>query len=239
METLVGQLDDLSEVSRVRSKLSELNQYVNDVLRGIEEDPEVYLSLRDSTKEELLELRRYFEASLDAAYQNPNVDTWELAERKKSFLWLLSVSLVESEEIDEDGYNKRWLRYLLSEKIPKQVSNMDVRLFLRTCDYRYLPRQYFSDRDIRVLLGSYKKRIEEQKLIVLKYFQNPKPVARKRGYTDGKGCQDFSTDPSLLYRETRKDELTRDYHDALQELQDTIEQAEEFLSTLGVPGRRF
>lgn len=237
MATRRPSLDDLREDSEVLSNLSTLESFVDWAIQDILENPSVEIELRSSTRDKLRDLRRNFKAALYAAYTNPNVDTWNFAETKKSFLWLIAISIVY-DSILRDKDQNCWLRFLFSEKVPKQVNFVDLRLFVRTCDFRYFPRQLLSDRAICSLIGSWHKQLEYA-IVKLKYFESAKAKSRKKGYTDGKGCKDFSTDPLMFSHEESKDFSANEIQVEIDLLRRKIHEAEEFLSTLGIPGRTY
>jgi len=177
------------------------------------------------TLEKLNSLSAKFSADLDAAYRSPRVDRIELAEKSLNFLWILSIALVETNERE----SSKWLRYLLSEKVPKQRAYLGLRLYLRTCNWKLVPEKLTSDRNVLSLLGIYRKRIENSILKIVT-FPQPKRTSRKRGYTDGDGNLNLTTDPNLGSKEFRKDFSSTEIQNEIQRLRDTITAAEEFLA---------
>lgn len=221
------EIEEILQSFQEGSAASEIEQMIRELVEDYIEKDVPSPDYREKTILKLKELSEKFAASLDAAYTNPLVVDWKLADEKTSFMWLIGLALV----ITSTEKDNRWLRYLYTEKIPKQLKNFNLRMFVRTCSYRYLPPQYFSDRSIMILLGSYKKQLEYQ-LIKLSYYQKPKQPQRKRGYTDGRGGLDLTTDSHLGDREFRRSIESEQIQEEIDSTREIMRKIEELLSKL-------
>jgi hypothetical protein len=143
---------------------------------------------------------------------------------------MLSIAVVFCDTNNE----LKWQRYLLSEKVPKQVSLMNLRLFLRTKNWSLIPPKYSSDQKILSLLGVYRNRIENEhlKLINMIKFKKAVRTNRKRGYTDGVGNLNLTTDELLYVKEEQKDFTARELHHQIEVTRNLIQEAEDLLVDL-------
>lgn len=215
---------EVTEDNAAFEALQNIVSLLEDRIRNFKGGPE----FNDSTLRALHSLSAKFAASLDAAYTNRLFVDWNPGSRKESFLWLIAVSLV----VDSETKDNRYLRFLYAEKLPKQLRSLDLSLFTRLADWKYADPKYLSDHTIHLVLKSYEKLIRDR-LIEITYYRRPKKPHRKRGYTDGQGGLELTTDPLMGEREFRKSWESREIQEEIDRLRSTIKQAEKFLIVLG------
>lgn len=120
-------------------------------------------------------------AEANAAYTLSDADGWSFRSIEHKVLWIIALSIVIE---DKETKDKKWLRFLLSEKLPNQRSYEKIKLFLRTTDYRLFPKKWASDQSLASLLGSQPIFARNLRMLNIHRLKKPTPVQRPKGYTD-------------------------------------------------------
>jgi hypothetical protein len=160
------------------------------------------------------------------------VEDWSFVTEKQNFLWLVAIAVT----VCQNSQNDKWLRWLLLERVPKVSSNLQLRLFLRTGDLKYIPTKFTTDRQIASLIGNWKLVCEYP--IRIKYFgkQTVNPTQRKRGYTDGRGSLDLSTNRRLFVQEYLSDYESGQLQLEIERVRKYLQNLEESLVSLSRTG---
>lgn len=166
-------------------------------------------------KHVLRELSDRLVAELMAAYSTNSVDTWQFRSMEFEVLWPISMAVVLSEDLT----TTKWLRYLLSEKVPRQLKYLQLILFLRTGNEALIPEKYSSDQVLASILHRKPLLKKGTRLLKLLYFPKPTRVQRKRGYGD------HGSAPTVQQRSQR---IIREEFEKSYQYQELLEQLEYF-----------
>jgi hypothetical protein len=205
----------------------QLNSLFDEVTNSYEIVGDVTFS--DTNVQKMVQLTEKLVAELTAAYESPLMDEVNLATKKLNHLWAIFISVVVSSNKTTQDY--KWLRFLLSEKVPRQRRFLGLRLFLRTTDFGYVPKKYISDQVIASMLGNINRDFRES-LVTIKYLSTKVTRSnRKRHYTDGKSAP-ISSEAVNPLTEWLKDETSTQLHNELLQLKSNIELFENLLVSL-------
>jgi hypothetical protein len=153
------------------------------------------------------------------------MDTWRFRNLEQDYLWILAISVVET---DYENKNK-WLRYLISEKIPRLEDNLQLILYIRTTNRSLIPENLNDDQKLMSRIGQYNESLFVH-IIRPVNFSKPKRIQRKRGYTDGTGNLNLAYDEKLWLKELSNDYTVTELQQQIDETRERLHQLEELLA---------